>query len=199
MASFDDVRSRVKPRTASVRVLLGAADLPDRYEALDVELIRLTKGSDTLDAAGEIASITDQMSELQAEMDAATMEFKFKALPRSAWRKLVSEHPPSRELQKKNPRAEFAPETFIPAALAASCIDPAMTVEEAEELVGADDREGLLSEAQFNDVWICCYSVNVRSDIPKSDLASRFLRLNGASVKPPTTTESPSASSSDVL
>lgn len=195
MASFNEVRSRVKPRVATVKVLLGADDLPDQYEKLDEELREVVSRSaaDSLDQVNEITAIRDQMAELSARMDAESTVFKFQALPRTEWRKLIADHPPSREIQKKNPRAEWDPVTFMPAALSACCVDPEMTVDEAAELMD------MLTEAQFNDVWITCYSVNVRSDIPKSDLASRFQPQRNGSVKPLTTTESPSPSSSDEL
>lgn len=96
----------------------------------------------------------DQLAEVEHEAKAATVDFTVQAISSTVWRRLVAEHPP--------PRDEgwlWDPETFPVAALAACCVEPAMTEDHAGELA---DK---LSNGQWQKLFTAVMTVNVGDDL----------------------------------
>lgn len=60
--------------------------------------------------------------------DGTTVDFKLRALPRSEYRAMLDDHPPV------DSGAEWNPDTFCPALIAACCVDPVMTGEQATQI-----------------------------------------------------------------
>jgi hypothetical protein len=106
--------------------------------------------------------------------------------------KLLGAHAPTRKQLADNASTPFNPETFPAAAIAASCIDPVMTVEQVNQLfevVGKSEIDLLFSK---------CVDANVGgTSSPKSLAAGRIHRLNAERGLSAASTESPEASSSD--
>src|SRR5690606_6144443 len=101
----------------------------------------------------------------QALAEAENLELVFRCIPWRQWRELVDQHPPSEQDTKEAPhlRPEFNADTFWPAAMAASCVSPGMTVAEAEQL-----REVLPRDKWWEIVGVVS-KVNVGgTDVPKS-------------------------------
>ena len=82
------------------------------------------------DAAALLASkkLREVTVPVSIDGDGTTADFTLRALKRSEYRALLDEHPPSRE------GADWDADTFPPALLAASAIDPVLTVEQATEM-----------------------------------------------------------------
>lgn len=92
------------------------------------------------DSQGEAADLARaRLAAAQERLAAAQVAFVFRALSRAAYRALVEAHPPTPDqrlaAQARGEVCEFDPDTFPPALLAAVCEEPAMTVEEARELL----------------------------------------------------------------
>jgi len=188
-----DARNPAYVRVATARVLLRQ-DLAARHEELDAELraaIEVDHQEDSLEVTAP--DVAEQVQELEAEIEAAKVSFRFRAIGKRAWSDLLKEHPPTKAQLQADPRLDHNPETFPAAAIAASCSDPEMTLDDAREL------EAALNQSQFAVLWAACIDANIGGVTdPKSRLAAGLIRrANGESAKPPTTTGSHEASSSD--
>jgi hypothetical protein len=194
--SFEDILAEVTARTITVRVLLRQ-DLLDQHAALEHALEAAVQRDRTawetpMDSVPEALAIARQIADLEAEIDEAKRPFTFKAVGRKAWTDLLAAHPPTKEQRAAEPRLDNNPDTFPPAAIAASCTSPKMTVADVRKF------EELLDLAQFQMLWGACLEVNVgRGDTPKSLLAGGIARANAALGRQHTTTESLDPSSLD--
>lgn len=88
-----------------------------------------------------------------------TVWMTFRSIGRRAYDELVDEHPPSKkqieEAKEQNQeKPAFNIETFAPALIAASCIEPQMSEDEARELF---DEWGA---AEIAEPWLAALEVN---------------------------------------
>lgn len=124
------------------RLLVARKELAD----LEVETVGVA-GTKMLgnDRASEL---TATIAELEGAYQAASKAMVFEGLGWGPWRELVSEHPPAREQADVFAQAVafgFMPhsienigwnaETFVPAAIAASCVDPDLSVAQAATIL----------------------------------------------------------------
>ena len=121
----------------------------------------------------------------------AKSSFRFAAIGRRAWADLVAEHAPTRDDIKADPRSEVNPRTFPTAAVAASCVDPGMTLDDATRL------EAALNDAQWTVLWDACLAANLGGVAdPKSLIAGSVLRASEQFAITAANGESPAISSS---
>ena len=174
-------------RTATARVLLRQ-DLVARHSQLETELTVARANDYTTNDPDRAPAIAQQIADLEAEMQAETVEFKFAAIGKKAWADLLAANPPTKEqLADELSRAKASgtkprlldmnPETFPIAAIAASCKQPAGVDEAAVKRL-----EAALTDAQFTALWMACIEANIGGgDVPKSLAAGQILRVNGQS------------------
>lgn len=94
-----------------------------------------------------------QIADLEAEADAATVMFEVGALPSPEWRRLMFDHPdPEDELR-------FDPEGFPVVAVAACSVNPKMDEDEAQALAES------LSNHQWCKLWGAVWTVNEGDDL----------------------------------
>lgn len=92
----------------------------------------------TMDMLRSKRSATTEFSIFMRDGDETTeVTLKYKAIGAKAYDELVSKHPPTRE-QRTN-GSSFNIDTFAPALIAACCVEPEMTAEDAKELWQSDD------------------------------------------------------------
>lgn len=91
---------------------------------------------------------------------AASEVIIFRQLPRPVYEALVKAHPPTEEQAAEG--ADWNSETFAPALVSASAVDP-MTVEDATELLG------IWGSSDANDLYNAAFAVQLvhRSDLGK--------------------------------
>ncbi len=118
--------------------------------------------------------------------------FKFKSIGAPAYDKLLNqpENQPSDELKKLG--ADFNPDNFPPAIVAASCIDPEMTLEEAFTIYNDPSWNG----AELQKLFFGALEVNTElADIPLSkagtdetqnSLLNSIIAMQGGSPTPST-------------
>lgn len=75
--------------------------------------------------AKKLRSVTVPVS---VDGDGTTVDFTVQALPRSEYRTLLDDHPPVKD------GADWNADTFPPALVAACCVDPVMTLEQAQQM-----------------------------------------------------------------
>lgn len=192
--TLEEILSQAKstPRISTAKVLLRQ-DLATRHTEAEAELstqIAKTTLGASLQDAGDTQRIAERVQAVEAEIRDAEVEFKFQSIGRKAWADLLARHPPTTKQKTADKRTTFNPETFPLAAIAASCVQPAMDVD------GAGDLEELLSDAQFSQLWNACVDANLGGgDSPNSLLAGRILHTNVRSATTAASEESPEASS----
>ena len=195
-------------RVAVARILLRQ-DLEERHAELSEQLdaaMSIDKVEDSLVVTA--APIAEQITALEAEMEAAKVPFKMRSIGRRAWLDLARQYPPTNEqLATERKRAEHVgerptefehnPETFPVAAIAASLIEPEMTYDEVARLSAA------LTLSQWVLLWNKCVEANAGGVLDqRSPLAARLAngrtpQSNGESAKLPITTAFPAPSFSD--
>jgi hypothetical protein len=105
---------------------------------------------------------------------------------------LLAANPPTKDQLKRDPRIDHNPETFPIAAIAASCLEPAVTVEDVGRL------ERALPSTVFDVLWARCIDANIGGiDAPKSAAAGLILRASERYANTSAPAASPAPSSSD--
>ncbi|MFF0823065.1 hypothetical protein ACFYUR_22110 [Micromonospora haikouensis] len=171
--------------------LLAAARLPERtvpiclrgdltaeFEDLERQLddaLRTPATSLKGDGSGAIA---DRMEALRSEMLAHTYRFRLRAMTRPRWHAFVAEHPPRPDGDQVDARDRVRGvnvETFFPALVRESVVDPQLDAGEWDRLIGE-----VLTDRQFDELSTAAWSLNRGEvDIPFSPAASRMTRSSG--------------------
>ncbi len=134
-----DILAAKKPNSRTVDIILDS-DLAQEIQLKTFELEQMkarTKGKKSL-AEGTV-NLEKELDDLFETAADTVATFTFKDIGRKSFDALLVAHQPT-AAQKKNVAdqgggvLEYNQETFPPALMAASAIDPEMTVEEAEEI-----------------------------------------------------------------
>lgn len=153
------------PSNETVRVCFDRSLISELEEA-QAALKAAKKGM--LEAPAELEN---HVQELAKKVEGKTREFVFSSIGRRAWRKLLSEHPPTDE-QKDTIKDAFGnsidnnPETFPVAAMVATCSSPGLTQDEAQWI--ADE----LPEAVYLRFWSAVLAANVHGGDEKKAVAT---------------------------
>lgn len=169
MPDIGEILKLARPREHSITLCL-AGDLAAEVDRLEAEMQRAGQW--------QAASIADedprvglarQIAEARERMQAAEVQFTFRALGARAWSDLVALHPATEEGQS------FDPETLGPALVCASAVDPTMSREELDALFEA------LNHAQREALIEAAWAVNGEAtSVPFSLLASATLASHTA-------------------
>lgn len=153
-ATFDHLRSKKKPNTAKVEIILDM----EAVEDLDEARIRLDAAKEAFLLAEEGRTETGELLRMQQAIEVAEEEvkeaeeaadeavavFKFRSLGARAYDDLVARHPITPEQEAKvraaggEPTA-WNPDTFPPALTQASLAEPQLTEAEFLEIWKSDD------------------------------------------------------------
>lgn len=175
------------PDEVSVGVCFNRRLYREFYDAIEA-----TRDPDYDDGLLDDEPIEERIVHLQEQVRAAEKQLVFRCLPMGQWKKLADQHPPTAQQRKADPQAEVNEDTFWQVAMAASCVSPGLTVEQADWM-----RENLPRQ-KWMEIVQACQRANVGgSEIPKS-VSSIVARLRH---EPSSTTaaaeESPDPSSGD--
>lgn len=164
-----EIMSSKKPVTKVVYIQLDGevstrlAELSDELE----EAKRFDVLSNSPDTAPAIKAKMDEVREVSKDTLAS---FTFRSIGRYRYDELVGlpKHQPSKE-QKTKDGLNFNPDTFPPALVAASCIEPEMSLEEAEAIFADPDWNG----AELQRLFFGALEVNNETgDVPFSKSGS---------------------------
>ena len=145
MTDFDRWRTAATRPRATGHLCLDGEAQAQLLETL-VELgdeREMAKG--LLDGSDHVERLAERVKELDALVVESTRTFVFERIPRGAWRELEDAHPASDAQKAKNPKQTIDPESYEPALAAACCVDPGLSVEDAEwlrDFVTEDDWVG---------------------------------------------------------
>lgn len=167
--SIEDLRAKAKPRQAKARILADGS-LRAQHAALEADLVAANHDGGGQLANPELRAIAEQLVDLEERIVAAEDEFTFQSIGTTAWYKLLGEHPPVESGTDHNAI------TFPPAAIAASCVEPEITLDDAMWL------RDTLDMGEWLRLWNACLLVNLgEAGRPKSQVASAILRLSAMS------------------
>jgi len=171
-------------RVSTAKVLLRQ-DLVTRHAELEAELkAAIARDADHNDNP-RAPVISRQITDLEAEMEAAKVEFKFRNIGKKAWADLLKDHPPTKEqieaeadaakqVGRRARAIDHNLETFPIAAIAAASVTPVMDEAAVRRL------EAALTDSQFTSLWEAAIDANIGgAHLPKSMAAGQILRANG--------------------
>ena len=198
-----DILARRRPLEKRVRLLLDGS-LAAQMDETRRE-IRQAKARESLSGGGLASTLPElerQLAELALAADDSSAAFTFRAIPRARLEDLKRRHPPSaeqwekfREEQKGNIFAQAPQFDWVglaPDLIAASCSEPAMTVEEARRLWDE------LSDGEAAQLFEAAWSVNEQATArPFSGTGTDTTPTSGPSSTTPQREESPSLSLAD--
>ena len=175
MADIEDVLKVVEhaePRTDSVAVPLDSAVLA-RLEELErvVRAARRTAGEGSITDDSPLLGLEEELAVARAEAEKAATTFTFRELKRPEYAALERACPPTQ------PGKSWDEDKFGPALLAASCIDPQMTSEQAIRLwgnlgVAASSVLFVTAYSLQRDVGRVPFGVSTTGSTPSSELNS---------------------------
>jgi hypothetical protein len=169
VSTFEEVKARASLRTSSVVLCLdGAAE--GRIEELEAELAATPAPTSLAD--GTRAQLAEQILALVEQMRESNVTFRLRALPARRWQDLVDEQPERVETDTAVVwRGKIFP--WYCQMVALTCTDPAMTVEQVDEL--AD----VLHQGSWSVLVLACLELNGgRLDVPNFDAASAATRTS---------------------
>lgn len=182
MSTYRERRKDAQRAERTVPICL-AGNLVADWESADRELQRAQKeGSDSLEGGG-VGELVDRVRALESQMREHTDQFRLRAMSRHEFRALVAAHAP-RVDDGGDPIPEDAQigvnrETFFPALIRASVIDPVLDDEDWAWLLGATD-DGVLTDRQVGDLEDTAWFLNRGEvNVPFSRVASIVSRSSG--------------------
>lgn len=151
--TITDILARKKPNIRSIDICLDS-DLAAEIQALEREIdqAKRKRGKSLADGT---ARLEVQLDELYERAAAESVTFTFQDIGRKAFDELVMAHPATKDQKERVAELgggilEYNIDTFPPALLAATAIDPEMTVEDAQQIFdvwGSGDAEILFTQA----------------------------------------------------
>jgi hypothetical protein len=151
-----DILNTVKAATQTVSVCLDGT-LSEQIDRCTERWAQLTATApSTIAPLPEVEAVLEEIRALETQATAATVEFRVQSVGARVWRDLVADHPP--------PPDDFEAfrwnnETFQPAALALCCVDPVMSIEQADELANK------LTDKQWQKIITAVLVVNIGEDL----------------------------------
>lgn len=178
MPDFKTLLAEAKLPERSVPVCLRG-DLVAEFEELERQLQEAQRSTVSSIEDGGGAAIAEQMEALRAQMREHTYQFRLRALPKPAYRKLKAEHPPRKnddtgEVLSEDVYLDANIEAIQEPLVRACIVDPVL------DDITWTDLVGKLTDRQYGELVGTAIHVNRGGvDIPFSHAASNLLRSSG--------------------
>ncbi|MFD7609721.1 hypothetical protein [Streptomyces sp. NPDC059828] len=163
-SNIEDILKRAKPRERTVKVCI-AGDLAGEVERLEEELAQVAEDwqPQNLAEAHPGREISERIAALRAQMRESEVPFLLRYIGDEKYSSLVAAHP------SEDPKELFDSDTFPRALIAACCVDPVMTEEQAKELFE------VITQGQIKDLFDAAWDVHNSSGIVPFSLAASAL------------------------
>lgn len=188
MRKIEQQRAKYRP-ARTTRELCMNAELQSAFEAAERDMqaanrAQLTGPTPSFGDVDPVREAAERVEAIREQMAGSMEVYTFQAMPSKAYHDLLLDHPPRKDVEEP-----WNSDTFVPALIAACCVDPDVdssvaldpdnlpyTVAEARELCE------MVSSAQLDELFDGAYRVNVKVvDVPFSALASRSLQRSDQS------------------
>lgn len=173
MPDIKALLAKAKPRERTVKVMLDGATAGE-IEGLEAELLEVSEDWQPSDLAEEHPGrgIAARIAELREKARESEAEFRFRYIGDEEYSSLLAAHPSTSKEEL------FDSESFPRALIAASCVDPVMTADEAKELFK------VINQGQIQRLFDAAWDVhNAAGLVPFSLAASALLAAVGGDEK----------------
>ena len=194
MTDIDAILTGARLPEETVRVCTRG-DLLDRLRRLEQEAVQ-ARARQAADPRLAGSTLTAEIEDLRSQIEAATVEFRLRALPRRKWRELVEAHPPRKVNGKVHPddAAGVNNETFFPALIRACTVEPTLREETWQALLDPDSE--LLTEQQYLRLARTAWDLNKQEpDLPFWSAAWLTSQSSGSESGSPASSASASSGS----
>lgn len=166
MTSFDEIMAMAEGRPEDTVSLCLAASLVGRHRQLEVALRGASTEALSLGEPAPAKAIAAQLTDLERQMNAASVPFKLRAMSPLEWTRFRRTGPePVKDESEEDWDNRW--HLWVCALVAAVCYDPVMTPEQVEQLVPN------LSPSQWATLSDSALALNARREsIPFSAAAS---------------------------
>jgi hypothetical protein len=174
-ASWATLKS-MRRNTVHSTVITLRGDLLDEVTRLEEEMAREAEIDERENRTPVAPTVARRIQEREAEARRSEVLFRFQGIGQGEFAILQAAHPATAEIKKRlgEENLEFHPETFPPALMAASCIEPK---ELAGNLPEWEEIHRTWSNGQVSRLWGTCMAANAMvSQTPKSQRASEILQ-----------------------
>lgn len=211
MGEFSQWRAEATSERVPVEVVLDRGLLAELMAAVEKLSSERTAHAGMMHDPDEVKALAERVVELERSVREKTRTLWISRIPGPQWNDLLERHKASDEVKAKqreqlaearevDPKAQLDVsvdwDAFAPEAVAACCVEPELSVEDALWLRDGDDKWPGLPDEQWQRLWMTCASAQTRgTTVPKhlsGIVATLASELN--STMPPAE-ESPSASS----
>lgn len=161
---ISEIIKKAKPRERTVRICL-AGDLAGRAEELQEELLRLQEDwePDSLTDVNPGRAIAEEMKTVREQVRESEVPFTLRYIGDKKYSDLVAAHP------SDSANELFDDGTFPAALIAASCVEPEMSEEQAHELFEK------LNQGEIKKLFDVAWDVHNSSDLVPFSLAASAL------------------------
>lgn len=164
MARIEDILKKAKPREHTVRVCIRG-DLAGQAERLADELAQASEDWEPADLTDvhPAREIAERLKAVREQARKAEVPFTLRYIGDKAYSDLIAAHP------SKNESELFDSATFPRALIAASCVDPVMSEEQATELFET------LNQGEIKKLFDAAWDVHNSADLVPFSLAASAL------------------------
>jgi len=128
-----EIRRLKKPNKRSVTLLLDT-EVAKQIADLEKEIRRERRKDEKENRAPVVPGLEKKLDALKEAAIDDEVEFVFVDIGRKKFDGILDKHPPSDEIKELEPAAEWDPETFPPALIAACSYEPEISEEQALEI-----------------------------------------------------------------
>lgn len=186
---IEELLAEATPQEEALPLCLRG-DLRAQWEELDRDFAAASRQAVSLGEPSPAKVIAQRMQELRGEIEAATVQFRLRAVPPRQWSAFRDTRPLKGDDQSDEDW-ENVWHGWICQVVALSCVDPVMTPEQADRL------SAKLSNRQWVDLTNTAWRLNEeRERVPFSAAASVLIAIDGEKSRRPEPPVSPSPDSS---
>jgi hypothetical protein len=158
MLNIDEIIAQAQRPEKTIALCLRG-DLQARWEDLERQLNAIDRDSsdsDTLGGDSRAADLSAQMADVENEMKAHEVVFKFRGLSSKQYSDVLAQYTDEDKKSETNDGIDW--KSWPTALIAACAVDPVMTVEQAERLADT------ITHKQWDSLFACAFAVN-RTDV----------------------------------
>lgn len=176
--SWQELKSKHTNTRTSVRIPWDGA-AADEAARLAADLPRVQEDDARENRDPQAPELARRIDELERRAKDSEVTFSFEGIGRRQYQMLIEAHPATPEQNETaGQRLSYNPDTFPPALMAASCVEPAELRDNLPEWEEIHDE---WSTGQNACLWHAVVQANARvNEAPKSRLASTILAMNAS-------------------
>lgn len=131
--SIDEILKAKRPNRLSVSITLDPTLTPE-IERLEHELRSARRRDERENRPPQAPALEKRLEEIKEQINESVIQFTFEDIGRSRFEALVESHPPTDEQKREHENLSWNPDTIAPALISATCVEPEMSLEKAEQL-----------------------------------------------------------------